>query len=819
MSGTGSDDAVGHGRDAPADPRPPLTALLVRKRPAPGADTMGIVARLSAQEPPPPAAPPPPPVAGLTDLVEVGRGGMGVVYRARETRLDRIVAVKVLASGAALTPEGRLRAEREATLLTRVVHPHIVQILYLTDVAGTPAIVMEWIDGASLAERIGNDAKPVAEAVAIVADLARGVAALHARGIIHRDIKPANVLLAPAPGGGRPVPKLVDFGLARPGEELGPAVTHASIAVGTPSFMAPEQTGLDPALGPVGTAADVHALGGLLYWLLAGRAPYDAATTAESLRRAVAGAVKPLGTLVARLPIDLETIVGKCLERKPESRYRSAAALLDDLERFLDQRPISARPAGVVERLLKWGRRRPALAALAASTVVAALALVGGTIYHLRRLDAATTALVASHDRVLEAQSMARRSFDRLTDTAAARFLARGAALDEADREHLRRIRDEYLAWPPDPDAATSARFKAAGLVRVAELFDRLHWPADALDTVRGALPCLDEVDALAVVTEDDEALRERAGRLEIALCARTGRIDAAAISARAAIDRLMLRLGDDPAAGHRLAVAWTDLANVESMAGHHDESLGLNRRAVDLVARLLAAAPDDAALVCRCLPVIYNAAINPALSDPAVRRARFERLVAVAGDGLDRFTVGRDELGHGVLLGLTALAHLDLTEGRGEEALVKARRRGALARHLLGEMPGSEHFLGEVVGAAAQACTCLTALGRPGEAVGDLAEALDLASRAVAAEPAVAARTRVLVEVFVAQAALFAATGRPAEALATQRRVLDVLSPWVDRQDPKRQTPADFGLAAERARREIDRLSVSPAEATAAAG
>jgi serine/threonine-protein kinase len=782
-------------------PEAALAKLLSRTRRTPGPDTLAIVGQIAAQGPAPSPPLPPPEIPGLTDLVEVGRGGMGVVYRARETRLDRVVAVKVLTAGAALTPDGRFRAEREAACLTRVVDPHIVQILYVTDVAGAPAIVMEWIDGPSLDEQ-GAEAIPLADAVALVADVGRGVAALHARGIIHRDIKPANVLLAPAAAGGRPTPKLVDFGLARPGAEGGPAVTRDSVAVGTPSFMAPEQTGLDPALGQVGTAADIHALGGLLYWLISGRAPFDADSTAAALRRAADGDVPALRTLVPGVPADLATIVDKCLARRPEGRYASAAAVVDDLERFRDRRPILARPAGLLERLHKWTRRRPALAALGATSVVAALALAFGTLYHLRRIQVATAALVASHGLVIDAQGQARRSFERLTDAAAERFLVRGTALNAADRDHLRRIRDEYRQWPLQPDRATACRFKAAGLVRVAELFDRLHWLPDALETVRAARECLDDLDTHAAATADDDALRHRAIRLEIALLARTGQLDAAALAAREDVTRLVRRLADDDqAAGPHLAVAWADLGNVEAMAGRHGESLALHRRAVDLLDRLLASNPDDVALATLSLPVYYNAAISPALTDSSVRRARLQRLVTVAGDGIDRFPTGHEELGRGLLLGLQALTHLDLEACRPDDALAMVRRRSAAAKALLGEMPESEHFFGELVDAACQACACLLTLGRPEEAEADLAAAVALAKGAVAEQPAIATRTRALVNALTAQGALEAGTGRRAEAIATQRQILDLLAPWVDRQEPGREPPPDFLAAAERAR------------------
>jgi hypothetical protein len=290
-----------------------------------------------------------------------------------------------------------------------------------------------------------------------------------------------------------------------------------------------------------------------------------------------------LGSIVAGVPADLTTIAAMCLERRPEARDPSAVALVKDLERFLDGRPILARPAGPVERLHKWARRRPALAALCATTLAAVLVLAGGTLYHLRRFQVAAMALVASHDRVVEAQARARQSFERLSDTAAERFLSRGAALDDADRDHLRRISDEYRHWPLEPDPVTAARFKTAGLLRVAELFDRLHWLPDALETARGARDCLDDLAALGVVTPDDEA----------------------ATVARDALARLTRRLADgDSTAGSQLAVAWADLATIEAMTGHGDESLALHRRAVDLLDRLLADKPDDVDLASRALPV-----------------------------------------------------------------------------------------------------------------------------------------------------------------------------------------------------------------------
>ena len=248
-------------------------------RRAPTDADRAILDRLAAYGPE--DAVPPPVIEGLSDLVEVGRGGMGVVYRAKEARLGRTVAVKVLHRRSSKEGESLARAEREARLLTKIAHPNVVGILYVTDVDRAPAIVMEWIEGPSLETRAEEGPIPSREAVSIVAAVARGLVAVHAGGVIHRDIKPPNVLLARASDAGGFTPKLVDFGLAMPHGDTEDRVTRASMAVGTPSFMAPEQTGLDPALGPVGPAADVHALGGVLYWLLCGKKPHEGRTTAE----------------------------------------------------------------------------------------------------------------------------------------------------------------------------------------------------------------------------------------------------------------------------------------------------------------------------------------------------------------------------------------------------------------------------------------------------------------------------------------------------------------------------------------------------------
>ncbi len=299
----------------------------------------------------------------VTDLL--GRGGMGVVYRARHVRLNRAVAVKVLLGGAHASPQERARFQREAEALAELGHPHVVQIHEAGEFDGLPYFTMELVEGGTLAERLAGMPQPAGRAAALVILLAGAVQAAHERGIVHRDLKPSNVLLTHDGS-----PKISDFGLARrlaPGADL----TRTGTRLGTPSYMAPEQA--SGRAGGAGPGVDVYALGALLYELLTGRPPFKAETAAETERQVIAEEPASPSSLNARVPRDLETICLKCLSKDPGRRYASALALADDLGRFQKGEPIAARPVGALEYAAKWTRRHPGRAA----------ALVGGTLFAL----------------------------------------------------------------------------------------------------------------------------------------------------------------------------------------------------------------------------------------------------------------------------------------------------------------------------------------------------------------------------------------------------------------------------------------------------
>jgi WD40 repeat protein len=320
-----------------------------------------------------------PMVPGYQVLEVLGQGGMGVVYKASQVRLNRLVALKMIRTGGLVHSRELDRFRREAEAVAQLQHPNIVQIYEVGESARRPFLALEYVDGGSLDECLSGFPQPARAAAQLVETLARAMHYAHERGIVHRDLKPANVLL----GGSRPllvgrraekarsavlvnapdsvIPKITDFGLAKllDSDVAGP--TRTGDVLGTPSYMAPEQATGKP--GVTGATTDVYGLGTIMYELLTGHPPFRAESALETLMLVrTAEPVSPR-RLQLNCPRDLETICLKCLEKEQHKRYPSAVALAEDLRRFLDSKPIQARPAGAAERARKWVRRHPATAA------------------------------------------------------------------------------------------------------------------------------------------------------------------------------------------------------------------------------------------------------------------------------------------------------------------------------------------------------------------------------------------------------------------------------------------------------------------------
>ena len=345
-------------------------------------------------------AEPTPSIAGYEMLGELGRGGMGMVFKARQTSLDRVVAIKLLTAGS------RQRFRTEAEAIARVQHPNIVQIFEVGEAQGRPYLSQEYIAAGSLADQLDGTPWSGQAAARLVAKLAGAMHFTHERHIVHRDLKPANVLMADAD-----TPKISDFGLAKKlDDDSGETVTGD--IMGSPSYMAPEQaSGAHPSDR---RAADIYSLGAILYELLTGRPPFRGETPIDTVYQAVSiEAVSPVGCN-PKFRADLETICLKCLEKSPSRRYASAKDLADELRRFLAGNPIHARPVGVWTRTAKWARRRPGAAAAIGIGVLAAMViLVGGTYYNFH-LNAALRTARTEEQRRTATLSQAQEMVDRL---------------------------------------------------------------------------------------------------------------------------------------------------------------------------------------------------------------------------------------------------------------------------------------------------------------------------------------------------------------------------------------------------------------------
>ncbi|MFO0844320.1 MAG: protein kinase [Gemmataceae bacterium] len=328
---------------------------------------------------------------GYEVLREIGRGGMGAVYLARQVGLNRVVALKKIRPDAHLDPEQQARFRREAEAVAKLDHPNIVQVYEVGEQEGQSYLALEYLDGGTLAEKLAGPLPP-REAAGLALTLARAIDHAHRRGIVHRDLKPANILLAGPPPGvdaaglAGAVVKVADFGLAKDlTRELGQTRTGA--IVGTPDYMAPEQAaGL---AREVGAGADIWALGAILYECLTGRPPFRGATTLDTLQLVRQQEPVPPSRLQPKVPRDLETICLKCLEKAPAQRYLTAGLFAEDLRRYLAGEPILARRVGPAVQLAKWARRKPAAAALAVACGAFATLAAAGAGWHYLSLSAA----------------------------------------------------------------------------------------------------------------------------------------------------------------------------------------------------------------------------------------------------------------------------------------------------------------------------------------------------------------------------------------------------------------------------------------------
>jgi serine/threonine protein kinase/tetratricopeptide (TPR) repeat protein len=689
-----------------------------------------------------------PAVPGYEVLEEIGRGGMGVVYKARQLGLERLVALKMILGASAAGPQQRARFQIEAEALARVRHPNVVQVHAFGTHEGQPYFALEYIPGGSLAHHLAGRPLLPAAAAALVEPLARAVAVLHAEGIVHRDLKPANVLLSFSRDAQRSaeasalrsalrlndyVPKITDFGLARLGDA---GTTTSGALLGTPSYMAPEQ-----ARGPgqVGPAADVYALGAILYECLTGRPPFRAATVIETLEQVHHHEPVAVRSLAPAVPRDLETICHKCLEKLPASRYASAVELADDLRRFLDGEPVRARPLGRLARVWRWCRRNPRVAGLLAALV---LVFVGGF--------AGVTAMgLAAWSQKIEADRQRARAEDR-------QRLARNALGD------LTRVAERLLDTQP-----------RMTLVQ--------------LEVLERALASYQE---LAQEDSQDPELRYRTSQayhFVARMCSRLGRPKRAEQSLRAQLALLEELAAEDPAERkYRFDLFHCRMALGMALGGQNRlrESEEQSQLALNLIRDLVRNFPNE--------PFYRDALAHQTgmvaaalLGRGEVRRAEelHREGLAVARALVKEFPPRREHplYERNVMFNLKGLGGILVHQGRKVEAEPFYRESVEIAVELARRLPNDLFVCGDVPLDQMHLAALLIELGRRSEAESLYRDALTRAERVVQDQPNVLLYRGFVPRLYLSLAELHFAAGQTSQAEKEYRRAVELYAKLVE--------------------------------------
>jgi WD40 repeat protein/serine/threonine protein kinase len=415
--------------------------------------------------------PAPPPVVGYRVLEVLGRGGMGVVYRAEHIRLKRMVALKMILSAGHAAESDLVRFRIEAEASARLQHPNIVQVFEVGEQDGHPYLALEFINGGSLAELVRKVSMTPRQSAQLIEVLSRAIQHAHQHGIIHRDLKPSNILLQRIdgkPSGENTVkaasdtlivdeelltrltPKITDFGLAKLTEgDLNN--TQSGSILGTPAYMSPEQA--DGRIKDIGIGVDIYALGCMLYELLTGKPPFRGETIGDVLQQVMTKEPTPPHRIRSQVPHDLSIICLKCLEKDPKQRYASAADLAEDLRRFLAGEPIMARPHSFPGIAWKWARRKPAGAALVIVLILATVGLIAGDLRYQSKLKGLLGQVIHERDEASKARDDAR---DARVDADRKRIEAEEQRDQSQQNLYLAHIPLAQRAW----DAAHVARMR-----------------------------------------------------------------------------------------------------------------------------------------------------------------------------------------------------------------------------------------------------------------------------------------------------------------------------------------------------------------------
>jgi tetratricopeptide (TPR) repeat protein len=547
-----------------------------------------------------------PTIPGYQILGELGRGGMGVVYKARQLSLQRLVALKMVRTGPFASAEERHRFHLEAEVVAKLHHPNIVQIFEVGELSGQAFLVLELIEGHSLQRKMGAAWRPQ-EAAQLMETLARAMHYAHEHGIVHRDLKPANILIHLENWGSHAedqgerdhaptvtnlptaIPKITDFGLAKlmAPDSVGPTVTGDFL--GTPTYSAPEQAA--GKIRDIGPHTDVYSLGAILYELLTGRPPFQGATILETLDQVRTQEPTSLSRLQKKVPRDLETICLKCLQKDPRKRYANALLFAEDLGRYLTGQPIQARRIGMGERLVKWARRRPAMAALIAVSALAALGLGIGGWWSALQLSAAAQREAKEKHLAQENLSYSVDAVERMLNDVAAVDLAEVPQMEAVRKKVLLQAQEFYDKFLQNPGRGPQVPFLAGRAKgRLGDIYDMLEENAAAETCYREALDYLtgDEVDKrreLARVNNNFGLLLKKLGRYPEAEKALQQALDLR--------QRLAKEYPDQAEYGQDLAATLYNRATVLAKLADRDKAKETYLEALNVQEELARAHPD----------------------------------------------------------------------------------------------------------------------------------------------------------------------------------------------------------------------------------
>ena len=625
---------------------------------------------------------------------------------------------------------------------------------------------------------------------------------------MHRDLKPDNVLLVPASKPGQPpLAKLADFGLARPEGETSSKLTETGMIVGTPSYMAAEQTGLDTTLGGVGPATDVHGLGAILYAMLTGQAPYEGKTSLESLQRSAQGLVPALSLFCPRLSADLRTIIEKCLRPVSSQRYRSAGELADDLNRYLEGRPILARPISPLERIAKWVRRQPAAAALVALLIVLAAGAFVRDAYLLHKVSAALRekdeAFTKVHDALVREQAaveMAKTALEKrqqilttVHDEVVNRLMRRGKALDPSDLAFLLNVRAHYQDWPLDPDPLAAHKFRAQGLLTLRQVFLNLHQYEEAYQT---ALLARSEYDRAVKLAPADPELAKP--RLQASIWVHDSLIKTDRHAERESISRQLVEEAEqlvkvDSSGRKFLAYALinyaTDLLELKQLEASKESAA----RALELYKQCVQDNPTDETLRRDEIRANYQAVLcyNPEGHLPGSQVAQYLILLKLTEDAVNALPTNRLTFQYFQRVALVGLAGGYRELGQFDQAMTAVNRTLELCRSVL-NVPDDEQqdvasFLDGLIDCAIVKFEICYAQGRFQEARADLEDAVKMARLNRDKEPAVFERSWTLLRVMLRWADYLTIAQQPDDARRQLVEVFELTKQWDTEKDHAR--------------------------------